>query len=887
MVHVQNQDRGCQVSPNNSAFNVPVNSLPVDQHSTRWLTRAAEDGTQYPSPYHNLKLFPEVINFYSNVVNANSPQQLMNFYYGGAYQNTDFPMPLQRTAVMETGANIDPLSGYDRHLLTMSNVDCTQTEIYNNYVDFRTSNFTPGNPTQVTWTTNTVWTIPQLYQVIITGGTGAWAAANNIPWRLTSTGNNTGTLPFDSSQWGPAPAGTSMTSTGVGCPNCNAQGGEKFSPGSYAELGGVDAAGMPLGAASAKMEEWYAATRAGRTDLGHAVRTTMSNSYLSSRLEWPATAYTTGVAGALTQITMASNGNPVIITSATDLSQGLPCDNYTYTPPCQFHVNISGIAMGNPWYPLEGDQTATAIDNFHFSVPVNSSGFGAFPGANFVFDFFPYGATVRLMAGVDLNGLCTSTDLNNWCPYAKVWLNTIKNYGMIIADGTAPADNWDTGTVSSEFHPNVLVDAASAIIGWTGLQPVEQYLEVVDRSSQQVYTDLARYQASNVNRTTVTVCGSLGCDSTDVLLQGTTIGTDRERLLVAANTSYQLNVWVHGNVNTGISYAIDQGIAGSSVSQSGLLTMPNCTTKQQGVVTVTSIADTGALPLYIEVGCLPVSADGGYRLALGNYSGDYVDSNNFTWYGSWAPYTWNDYYEAPGLAWGGQTGTWQGFGSCSNDTWSGTDSQLFSRSTSFSGDTKVEVVLPNGPYTLTLYGEPGFAGFDFANNTCPTTAGNNVYDWVVQGQTAGSWLDGYILAGNQNWHGYTLSSQTTVNDNVLDTIGRMRAISTYGMSWSSLLISPTNTPPPLQITTTSLPHAYWVLPYMATLSATGGVPPYTWAVVSGGLPPGYQLNPSTGVISGHTPLAGTFSFTVQVTDSVHNSATQPLSIKVCIPGHNC
>src|SRR5208283_2845561 len=29
-VQVQNQDRGCQVSPNNSAFNVPVNTLPVD-----------------------------------------------------------------------------------------------------------------------------------------------------------------------------------------------------------------------------------------------------------------------------------------------------------------------------------------------------------------------------------------------------------------------------------------------------------------------------------------------------------------------------------------------------------------------------------------------------------------------------------------------------------------------------------------------------------------------------------------------------------------------------------------------------------------------------------------------------------------------------------------
>jgi large repetitive protein len=71
------------------------------------------------------------------------------------------------------------------------------------------------------------------------------------------------------------------------------------------------------------------------------------------------------------------------------------------------------------------------------------------------------------------------------------------------------------------------------------------------------------------------------------------------------------------------------------------------------------------------------------------------------------------------------------------------------------------------------------------------------------------------------------------------------------------------------------------------VSAIGGMPPYTWSLVAGQglLPPGYQLNPSTGVISGHTPLSGTFSFTVQVTDSAQNTATQPLSIDVCRPGH--
>jgi len=886
-VRAQNQDHGCQVSPNNSVFNVPVDTLPVDVHSSRWLTRALEDNPQYLSPYHNLKFYPEVVTFYTNPVNATTQQQLMHFYYpvaSNGYQDTPFPMPSQRTAVMETGTNIDPGSGYDRHLFTTSSTDCTTTEIYNLYVDFRTANFTPGSPTQVSWTTNTVWNTPQLYQVVISGGTGAWSAANNT-WRMTVTGPNTGTLPFDSSQWGPAPPGTVMTSLPNGCPNCNSQGGQKFSPASYAQLGGVDAAGMPIGALSVKMEEWYAATQAGRSDLGHAIRTTMSNNYLSSRSTWPATLYALGVAGTPIQITAASNSNPTVLTTAgSDLSQGQPCDNYSYGAGCTFYVHISGVTSG-PWLGIDADWTATAIDNTHFSIPLDSSGFGAWPGGSLVFDFFPYGATLRLMASVDLNQLCTSTDLSNWCPYAKVYLNTVKKYGLVVADGTDPADNWDSSVIASEFHPKVLDDAAMHIGNWTGLQPLENYLEVVNRSSQQLYSDLGRYQASNVNQTTVTVTGSLGTASADILLQGTTVGTDRERLLVAANTSYPLNVWVHGNVNPAVSYAIDQGIPGAGVSSTGVLTMPNCTTKEQGMVTVTSTADAGALPLYIQVACLPVSADGGYRLALGNYSGDYVDSTGTTWWGSWASYDFDDFYESAGRGWGGQTGTWQGFGPCANDTWTGVDSQLYSRSTSFSGDTKVEMVLPNGSYNLTLYGEPGFAGLG-PDNTCPTTAGQNVYDWVVQGQTVGSWLDGYVLAGNQNWVGYQLTSQAVVADNMLDTIGRMRALSTYGMSWSSLLITPTSAPPPLNITTTTLPVAQPRGPYSVGLNASGGQPPYTWAKISGVLPPGYQLT-SAGLITGVTTLSGNFTFTAQVTDADQNTATKSLTLTVCNPAHLC
>ncbi len=884
-VTAQNQSRGCQELPNTHAINIPVNSLPVDKHSSWWLARVAEDNPQYGF-YHNLKFASGQLNLFDNVVNNSAGQQLMHFSdaarsYG--QQDTDFPIPPERTLMMEGGRSIDAYSNADRHMFTINNQTCQQTEIYNLYVDFRTASFTAGNPTQVTWTTNTIWPIQQNYGVVIFGATGSWSPANGN-WRLTVTGQNSGTLPFNSSQWGAAPSGTILTSIGA-CNTCNSVGGQKFAPTSYAQLGGADAAGMPMSAASLKMDEWYAATQAGRTDLGHALRTTMSNRYLSSRFTWPGTSDAIAVDGTPIQLTAGTDSNPVTFMTGSDLSVAQPCDNYSYRTGCQFHVAISGFISG-PWKNANGDWVATAVDNSHFTISLNTSSFGTMPsGAVVLFDFFPYGATIRLKSSFDLNTVCTSNDLSTWCPYAKVLLNTLKNYGVIVADGTIPSDNWDSGALSSEFHPNVLIDATRNLYFSTALQPIEQYLEVVNRSSQQLYSDLGRYGVSTVNRTQVCVNGSLGQACDDVILQGTTIGTDRERLTLAAGLSYPLNVWINGNVNPALSYSIDSGISGASVSSSGLLAMPNCTTKQRGMVTVTSAADPNALPLYIEVTCIPVSSDGAYRLAIGNWNGDYTDSSNHVWYGSWQNYGFSNNYEVPGLWWGTQTGTWQGIGGCSNDTWTGTDPQLYSRSTSFNEDTRVDLELPNGNYNVTLYGEPGFGGFH-QNNTCGNTIGQNIFDWVVQGQTQGSWLDGYVLAGYQPYNGYTIPAATTVTDNTLVTIGRMRVLSIYGMSWSSLLIAPANIN--VTITTSSLPRGFTQVPYVAKLSATGGDPPYTWSLASGSgpLPPGLSLS-SGGLISGRPTSPGTFPFTVQVTDSEMNTATKNLTIKICKSGSLC
>jgi large repetitive protein len=82
----------------------------------------------------------------------------------------------------------------------------------------------------------------------------------------------------------------------------------------------------------------------------------------------------------------------------------------------------------------------------------------------------------------------------------------------------------------------------------------------------------------------------------------------------------------------------------------------------------------------------------------------------------------------------------------------------------------------------------------------------------------------------------------------------------------------------------SLPPAPFNSPYSATVTASGGTAPYTFALSSGALPPGLTLNPMTGVISGTaTAMSGLFDFCVTVTDANGVSCTQCYTIPIIVP----
>src|SRR6267142_526113 len=101
---------------------------------------------------------------------------------------------------------------------------------------------------------------------------------------------------------------------------------------------------------------------------------------------------------------------------------------------------------------------------------------------------------------------------------------------------------------------------------------------------------------------------------------------------------------------------------------------------------------------------------------------------------------------------------------------------------------------------------------------------------------------------------------------------------TTAMEWSEI---------PMSVSPPRLPAGIVGSVYIGTLTAAGGVGPYTINLVGGALPTGLSLNGSTGVISGTPTTSGTAAFTVSIVDSENRYASRlyTMGVSGVIPGN--
>lgn len=173
----------------------------------------------------------------------------------------------------------------------------------------------------------------------------------------------------------------------------------------------------------------------------------------------------------------------------------------------------------------------------------------------------------------------------------------------------------------------------------------------------------------------------------------------------------------------------------------------------------------------------------------------------------------------------------------------------------------------------------GLLADTYGETPLSVTGGTPPYRWAQRtsgpewnGLTLGS--DG-VLRGSPIWQ-----SESTLLVRVFDATG---AHADANVRLSTVY--------PPRIDTSELAGAYRGMPYIARLEALSGLPPYAWSVASGTIPPGLQLRdlqdgdvgPGNGRISGTPTAAGSWTFTLAVTDSLGRTATRELTLTVREP----
>ena len=195
-----------------------------------------------------------------------------------------------------------------------------------------------------------------------------------------------------------------------------------------------------------------------------------------------------------------------------------------------------------------------------------------------------------------------------------------------------------------------------------------------------------------------------------------------------------------------------------------------------------------------------------------------------------------------------------------------------------SADTPVvksfDIVVNEALTILTISPLPAARVQEPYGGTFLATGGVPPYTWAIVGGSFPSGLD--------------FDTQTSTISGILTEPGTaiftVRVTDSMGAMFEKEFSLPVSLgPPPIIITEAALPQAAVGGTYMARLDAEMGVPPYSWSIVVGALPPGLSLDSASGEIAGMPNRPGEFGMTALVEDVAGETGLKEFSLQVDPP----
>ncbi len=195
--------------------------------------------------------------------------------------------------------------------------------------------------------------------------------------------------------------------------------------------------------------------------------------------------------------------------------------------------------------------------------------------------------------------------------------------------------------------------------------------------------------------------------------------------------------------------------------------------------------------------------------------------------------------------------------------YAGPDSFSYTASNAGGTSAPANVTITVSPPTITLLPTslPNATVATAYSTTITTSGGASPYSYAI---TAGALPAGMSLNGSTGvlsgtpTAGGIFNFTVTATDSSTGTGAPFTASRAYALTVSAATIS---------ISPATLPNGTAGTAYSQTISASGGIATYTYAITAGALPAGMSLNGSTGVLSGTPTAGGIFNFTVTATDS--------------------